>query len=391
MYIAMLGRQPELGVAELESIYGHEVISYFQGDNFATLNTELTASDLRRLGSTVKLARIVGELTTTSWRDIEKYIVKNPSLILGDHTEGKLHLGFSSYGHKVSPRDINNTALSVKKVLRKEGLSVRIVPNKTPALGSAQVIHNHLTGTNGREFIAVKAGKKTILALTIAEQDIESYTARDQARPARDAFVGMLPPKLAQLLINLTGIVSIEGKSILDPFCGTGVVLQESLLMGANVIGTDLSEKMIDYSERNLKWLSEKYGFSGTWNLEEGDAMTHKWSGRIDGVACEGYLGQPFSAPPSPPKLKQVRENCNHIMGSFLSNISAQISSGTPVVVAVPAWKGKDGLFTHLPLTNNLGEYGFNVKKFTHTKPGRLLYFRDNQVVAREILVLVKR
>lgn len=59
-------------------------------------------------------------------------------------------------------------------------------------------------------------------------QDIESYTARDQARPMRDARVGMLPPKLAQIIINLA-LSNNDITEVLDPFCGTGVVLQEGI------------------------------------------------------------------------------------------------------------------------------------------------------------------
>jgi hypothetical protein len=37
----------------------------------------------------------------------------------------------------------------------------------------------------------------------MALQDFESYSKRDYGRPARDPRTGSLPPKLAQILINL--------------------------------------------------------------------------------------------------------------------------------------------------------------------------------------------
>ena len=75
-------------------------------------------------------------------------------------------------------------------------------------------------------------------------QNISAYAMRDQKRPKRDAFVGMLPPKLAQIMINLAlGDQEPKDKLLLDPFCGTGVLLQEALLMGLKVYGTDLSQK----------------------------------------------------------------------------------------------------------------------------------------------------
>src|SRR6185503_10002944 len=103
-----------------------------------------------------------------------------------------------------------------------------------------------------------------LLAQTLFVQDIEAYGARDQARPARDARVGMLPPKLAQIMLNLSAgplrasAEELARLRVLDPFCGTGVILQEALLMGYSVLGTDIDERMVDYSRRNIKWLFQK-------------------------------------------------------------------------------------------------------------------------------------
>ena len=124
--------------------------------------------------------------------------------------------------------------------------------------------------------------------------------------------------------------------------------------------------------------------------LSSCDAMDTKWQPPIDAVACESYLGQPFSAPPSPAKLDQVRKNCNHIISTFLKNIAGQIEPGTPLCVAVPAWRDVSGRFTHLPLTGDLEQLGFARHGFKNIKPSELLYYREDQVVARELLVLVK-
>ena len=121
------------------------------------------------------------------------------------------------------------------------------MPNTSPTLGSAQIIHNSLTKQNGAELIIFKQNGSLQLAHTIHEQNIEAYAARDQARPKRDARVGMLPPKLAQTIINLASGPHLPNQTLLDPFCGTGVVLQEALLMGYNVYGTDIEPKMIQY------------------------------------------------------------------------------------------------------------------------------------------------
>jgi tRNA G10 N-methylase Trm11 len=220
--------------------------------------------------------------------------------------------------------------------------------------------------------------------------------------PKRDAFVGMLPPKLAQIMINLAEPQQTareteemvkkrgENKTLLDPFCGTGVILQEAALMGYRVYGTDLADKMIDFSEVNLAWLADSHHLQVNSHLHPGDAMDTTWQQPIDAVACESYLGQPFSAPPSPSKLEQVRGNCNNIITSFLKNIGEQIEPGTPLCVGVPAWRSANGDFTHLPLIGQLDRLGYQRREFNNIKPDELLYYREDQVVARELLVLVK-
>jgi tRNA G10 N-methylase Trm11 len=393
MYIAMLGRQPELGVAELERIYGADAITPVLASGAALIDAELEASAMQRLGGSVKLAKVLTTIKSNDWRDIEKYLAKMIPEHLQYVPEGKLRLGVSAYGLRVKPDAINATNLRLKRIIKSAGRSVRVVPNKELALNSAQVIHNQLTGSTGWELVLVRRGSNTILAQTIAEQDIEAYAARDQARPARDAFVGMLPPKLAQIMLNLA-VAQLPEKAddtqnvILDPFCGTGVILQEAALMMYLPYGTDLSEKMIRYSRDNLAWMQDKFGIHYHWNLEEGDAMTHTWLQPVDAVVCEAYLGQPFSAPPSPAKLREVEGNCDHIISEFLKNIGSQIKPGTPLCVAVPAWRGANGWLTHLPLIKKLDQLGYKQVEFKNVNAQDLLYYRENQVVARELLVL---
>src|SRR5690606_27364531 len=216
---------------------------------------------------------------------------------------------------------------------------------------------------------------------------------RDQGRPKRDAFVGMLPPKLATIMVNLAtapaGPETSKPATVLDPFCGTGVLLQEAMLLGFNAYGTDLSERMIEYSEANLDWLASKYRLSNlTHRLHPGDAIETRWQQPIDAVASETYLGQPFSAPPATDKLNQVRRNCNLIISKFLINLSKQLKHGTPVCLSVPAWRHPTGRFSHLPLVSQLDELGYRQIEFTTVDTKYLIYSREDQVVARQLLVL---
>lgn len=383
MYIAILGRQPELGAAELERLYGD--VSWFSEDSVLVQANELS---IDRLGGSQKIGRVLKELPQTDWPSASKFLVHYcaEAFSASDH---KITLGLSTYGFRLSPRDVQKTGLIIKSKLKSHDVSVRLIPNQDAALSTATSHHNKLgLSPHKVELIIVRGKKSIIIAESVGSQNITAYAARDQGRPKRDAFVGMLPPKLAQIIINLTGSHT-KGSRILDPFCGTGVLLQESLLLGYNAYGTDLSEKMIDFSGQNLAWITNKYNLSQTYDLAVGDAMDYRWQPPITAVATETYLGQPFSAPPSPAKLREVQGNCNHIIGSFLRNLSSQLPSGTPVCLGVPAWRDKSGNFTHLPLIRTVESYGFQkVPLSTSQQP--LLYYRENQVVARELLILEK-
>lgn len=358
-YVAVLGRQPLISIAELASLFA-DVQRIAAG--LAEFQAE-EKPDVRRLGGTLKIAEEV---------DLDKLMAKLP-------TEGKITIGVSDFSRGATAFLAQKEALRLKRRLVKAGRSVRVVANKTAVLSSATSIHNHLFSATKLEIL--KNGKKYYRVLGV--QDIDGYVERDQKRPARDAKVGMLPPKLAQILINLCGPLP-EGARVLDPFCGTGVVLQEATLIGYTPYGTDLSERMVSYSERNLKWLG-----AGEFEVAQGDATMYQWSAPIDAVACEGYLGPPMSAPPAEIKLRQAKQECGAIILGFLRNLAGQIREGTPVVMAIPAWLRPDGSYEKLNLLDEISNLRYNVCKNLGQED--LLYHRDGQVVAREIIVLRKK
>lgn len=382
-----MGRQPALGLVELESLFGVKKVQPL-GSQAALIDDAPSDIDFTRLGGSVKLCKLLTYISSTELPAIMKYIGDTLPEHFTFMPNGKIHLGFSFYGFSFNHGKINAAALSVKKQLKSGSRGVRIIPNKQPDLNTAQVIHNQLTKRHGMELVLIKIGKRTALAQTVAVQDIEAYAARDQARPKRDARVGMLPPKLAQIIINLAQ--PSETAVILDPFCGTGVVLQEALLMGHDVYGTDLEERMIDYSRDNLEWLAGQYDVSGsTYLLETGDATEHNWQ-PFDTIAAETYLGRPFSAEPKPEVLAEVMNDTHIIHKKFLKNVARQTKPGFRMCIAVPAWRTRNG-FKHLRTLDSLEELGYNRVSFVHAGNQEMIYHRENQIVGRELVVLERK
>ena len=197
MLLTLLGQHQAISLAELKAIYGTKNVTRFS-DEFALINaTELYP----HLGGVLKVAQVLEELPKTDPSSIAKHLENSLPKYLNDSTS-KITFGLSFYGPKLNTKFVRTLSLNLKRKLKQAGKSVRIVPNNSPALSSAQVLHNKLT-TKGSEIMVVVGSSRTIVTKTIYVQDISAYSQRDYGRPARDARVGMLPPKLAQIMINL--------------------------------------------------------------------------------------------------------------------------------------------------------------------------------------------
>ena len=439
MYIALLGRQPEISLAELAAVFGVDNVNRISQQ---CAEVQTAQFDITTLGGTIKCAKVITELPASrtdkaSLFAASRFITQHYHAKWA-HSPHKITLGLSAYNLAISARDVQKTGLILKSSLKKSGTSLRLIPNDQPALSTATAHNNKLGGSPYKvELLLIKTtDRRLIIAESRGVQNITAYTRRDRHRPRRDTFVGMLPPKLAQIMLNLalgagplahqkscTGrIPAVSSKSnasgnavrraidlserlesdlatevdrrrplILDPFCGTGTVLQEALLAGYDVVGTDLSQKMVDYTTENLSWLQSTFTAPGrpigrVIDIHQADATTHHWPNgtHLTAVVCETYLGQPFSAPPAPQKLTEVVGNCNHIITSFLTNIRPQLAPNTPLCIAVPAWYDASGQATHLPLIKRLQQLGYY--QLNHTL---LIYRRPDQVVARELLILL--
>ncbi|MBR3322112.1 hypothetical protein IKG05_00505 [Candidatus Saccharibacteria bacterium] len=433
-YLAVLGRQPEISLSELEALFSNvqKISQNLASFNINTKNTSIKRHKGKISDSTAEGAQQCDKISNLSHCEAPemrnfcvepninrlggtlKLAIKldyKPLEFLQNLPAGKITFGISDYSNKATNKSARLEALKLKKILIRHGRSVRVVENRQAVLSTATSLHNGLSSQNERKVEFIKLNQEWYKVIGV--QNINAYARRDQARPARDAKVGMLPPKLAQILINLCGPLP-QGSHILDPFCGTGVLLQEALLMGYQAYGTDIDKRMVEYSNRNIKWIS-KNTLEGTlagccrecrtpspvktgartsgpekvfFEIQQGDATDFQWSQPIDAVACESYLGQPMSQIPTDIKLKQQEQECSTIILGFLKNLSNQIKPNTPIILAAPAWLRADGTYKRLEILAFLDKLGYNVNN--KTREG-LLYYRNGQIVARDILILRKK
>lgn len=114
---------------------------------------------------------------------------------------------------------------------------------------TATTLHEKLV-ERGCELMILTGDTGYIVAQTVWVQDIDAYTRRDIGRE-RSMSVGMMPPKLAQIMINFA-TKGERGLQVWDSFCGLGTTLIEASHMGyASLLGSDISDEMIVATKTN--------------------------------------------------------------------------------------------------------------------------------------------
>jgi tRNA G10 N-methylase Trm11 len=382
--LAILGRELLLCQAELEAVYDNTTLLRPSG----MLIEATERPEIERLGGSIKLAQVLSELEQTSDQSrlanaLAEIILTTPQAESGS----KISFALSGYGKGfLGPRDLRMVGVQVKKLLTSQGRSARYIqPKSGSALTAAQLKYNQLT-TKGLEIIIYLSGGRLYIAQTYAYQDIDSYSKRDWDRPVRDSKVGMLPPKLAQIMINLAR--SEQNQTVYDPFCGNGVILQEALLSGHNVVGSDLSEAMVSASQQNLTWLQDNYKFKGSHKVWQADATTIKDLPSNSAIVTEGFLGTPIHGSLRSNQVDTIVAPTNKLYLDYLSNLRKLLQPGERIVLSFPTWQTERGLF-HLPVIDQIDQLGYTFEQCSGHDT--LVYRRENQFVGREIAVLIAK
>ena len=95
------------------------------------------------------------------------------------------------------------------------GMSVRLVNTENSNINAASFKKERLAKSQ-HEYSIIALENVTYIGRTLACQDIDAYSHRDTAK-SRDMIVGMMPPKLTQIMLNLA--LSDKYQTVYDPFC----------------------------------------------------------------------------------------------------------------------------------------------------------------------------
>lgn len=370
-YLFLLGKTPHLSLVELDQFFSEDELVFWNSE-FAIVETEkeIEANFLNKLGGTIAIARLFEE-------SLEEFLVSKFK-----DSEGKIPFGISTFGIKDFER--KKFLMSCKKTLKSEGVSCRFINKNFENLNAAQVKVEKLI-TKGAYLIMMRnSGGREYRGAAIAIQDIDSYSKRDYDKPFRDAKMGMLPPKLAQMMVNI-GLERIAGTTrVFDPFCGSGTILMEAMLSGYDVIGSDISNTCVDGTQKNLEWFAQEFQTEDRkFQVFQHDA-NQPLEGKIEGenicIVTEGYLGPPQSTMPSYETQQKTFDELLHLYNNFFQSSSKILKKGAKICITFPFFNGRERVF--FPGVKGLKRFGFEI-----ISPEELLYFRRNQIIGREIIV----
>lgn len=380
MYGFLLGREFRISVAEILSVFPN-IQTIYQDKQILiadNVSEEEILQKAKNLWGTIKIISL--ELTNKS---IAELIYEKAPY------EGKYHYALSVFWEKQSLKDI---LLKVKKKLKADKISSRFTNKDFKNLTSAQIIGENLVKKN-TDFNYINTGENTYFWSSIWVQDIYAYSKRDYAK-TRDMQVGMLPPKLSQMMINLSW-----WKTIYDPFVGLGTVLIESLHMGnKKVFGSDLSDQMVETSKKNCEEVSEELFANAIIWIEKLNAkFIHESSyfdHWVDAIVSEWYLGEVMTKKNiSHERIQKQQESLTKIYEPFFAGLQ-KVGYKWTIVISFPFWDIK-GKYSYFDEIYKILEKYCEVLPFFPTdyqiqasKSGSLLYKRDSQLVWREIFKL---
>ncbi len=400
MITFFLGSNPALSAQEIFAYLKRQGIVYTVDSNYRDLlrlliKEKISPDIIKHLGGTIRITEDIH-----SWNTVptpEEILDALHPLLAEKFTVGVGSVGVSQNMRRMGI-DLKKAAkareVRLSFIEPQGGLPVRQAG--TSLLNAAQVIFHKLTTPPNAELIVLKTAERYTLTKTIAMQDIASYELRDTSRPVRDAKVGMLPPKLAQIMINLGLPETLpECHTIYDPFCGMGTILQEAYLMGMNASGSDESNRMLEASQKNLDHIERNFVVDTTCRPRlfmhdvRNSSIPEMLNGKNITVITEPYLGPPQTHPLSPTEAGNFAKTVRPLYRTFFVNMRKILNPGNRLLILLPAVrvreKGRES-FTplHRAFLDEVCAIGYRkLQLIPHEDI--TLYARPDAFVAREI------
>ena len=275
-------------------------------------------------------------------------------------TSGKPVFGVSVYCTEKALRSVSKimqrfVGSSLKRELATHGKKSNFMGfsknREQPQLSHVEVLKKNLV-ENKAEILFCVGTDQTLLATTVAVHNPFEFQKRDIGKPNQRKIFAM-PPRLARIMINLASCT--PGKTLLDPFCGVGAILQEALLAKAKAVGVDINPWCVKAAGENLEWIKKEYALKDAeYTVFPGNAcrLMNKIVQEVDCIVTEPDLGPALRHMSTTPYATKIIGKLEPLYYSFLEEAYKLLKRDGRLVLVAPYIKTRSGK----PVTMRVGE-----------------------------------
>ncbi len=413
-YFFILGKNPSLSLSEINSWLKKLRIQYTLdafSQEILLVSTEVSLKEtevIKTLGGTVKFGKILDETYLKEEEQDFNKILSADNLLekYFSNKKQKLHFGVSVYncgGDKRLSRKlvskVKELCLLIKKNLKDSNIKAGFLLIKGDKLSSVSVVKNKLLRSNGAEIVLITTPTSMLVGKTLSVQEFADFSFRDYGRPQRDKKSGIIPPKLARMMINLS---QKDKESVfLDPFCGSGTIIQEAIMLGfRNIIASDISEKAVLSAKKNIDWLFDnfprinKLSYNINWWVSDVRLLNNKLvNNSIDVIVTEPYLGPPLLKKPDILFIQKILTELGSLYLEAFKIFKGILRPNGKITIVFPVF-AENGRLHFIEIIDKILKLGFEKEEFVPfmlSQRGTILYGTSDHFIIREVLVFRKK
>jgi tRNA G10 N-methylase Trm11 len=366
-YLFILGRNPELSVAEVESYFEKEeikfsIISKFSNGVLVEIPNVIQKGIINNFGGVVSIGEVLAEGSASQ---ITKQLEKE---MLYSGTSNKLNYVVFDFNGK------NTDEISLYLKLRFKEEKLKATEKKLTGnikLQDGESVSKVASNLIDEEFFVYE----NCFGKIVEKCDYKEIENRDMKKPVRRQELS-ISPRLAKILINLSGVK--KGETLLDPFCGIGTVLQEALLQGIKVVGVDRDKNAIEGAKKNLEW----FRFNKMKYLLVNNDSTKVRTQKVNAIATEPDLGEILKKSPSDQKAREIILGFESLMIRVLNNLKNNVEG--KIVFTAPL------IQVHKKRIACDFERIANETSLKISEGFPIAEFREGKIVSRSIVVMTK-
>jgi len=378
-YHFLLGNTPKFSVAEIIAVSRATRVTMLQSE-VATMDLpsdEDAIALLEKLGGTIKIMRELAVFEKPTDDDIITIATKT---LTRESLKDKIAFGVSEIGRDHLPVF---DARSIKTHLKKMNYTAQFKEGPRGGVPTALLLHK----ANVQEIVLIGSNTGTVIGKTVAVQNIDAWTEVDRGKPYFDAKKGMLPPKVARMMLNwgLGSFEPTEKPVLYDPFCGSGTILLEAIALGhTKLIGSDLDPASTRGTKENIAWYAGVKEANIIPEIKTGDVTKVTPSKKIDLIVTEPFLGKPK---PNIAKVPYIFKGLEKLYKGAFKHWTTILADKATIVIVMPTItaeqkNGKSYTYSMEKFIDSLSNMGYT----TSSEP--IEYSRSQAVVRRTLYKL---